>query len=37
MIYFVSMQLAEAYIERYLEGMGTIRYDSEAAMYYVLG
>lgn len=36
MIYFVSMRLAEAYIERYLDGKGIIRYDSEATMYYVL-
>ncbi len=36
MIYFISMRLAEAYIDRYLDGMGTIRYDSEVAMYYVL-
>lgn len=36
MIYFMSMRLAEAYIDRYLDGRGTIRYDSEAAMYYIL-
>lgn len=36
MIYFVSMRLAEAYIDRYLNGRGSIRYDGEMEMYYVL-
>lgn len=36
MIYFVSMRLAEAYIDRYLNGKGSIRYDNDVKMYYVL-
>lgn len=36
MIYFISMGFVEAYIDRYLDGRGAIRYDSEAKMYYVL-
>lgn len=36
MIYFVSIRLAKAYIDRHLNGNGAIRYDSKAKMYYVL-
>lgn len=36
MIYFVSVRLAKAYIDRHLNGCGVIRYDNDAKMYYVV-